>query len=133
MITVGATGSPAPLAAPILYAVDTEGRVRVITEANSQKAAAIEATGRFGLVVHEEQRRFRYVSVEGPVVERRPCDSERDLLPMAVRYLGPDAGRAYTDRWLTWGHTDVVYVMRPQRWGSADHSEIFSTLPGWTP
>jgi uncharacterized protein len=132
VLTTGADGSRAPLAAPIWYGVDAEGTIRVITGASSQKAAAIEATGRFGIVVHEEVRPFRYVSVEGPVVERRPCELARDLLPMAVRYLGDEAGQAYADQWLSWNSDDVVYQMRPERWGSADHTAIYAPLPGWS-
>ena len=130
-LTVPSDGRPAPLTAPVWYDVDSSGRIWVITGASSQKARAIEASGRFGIAVHEDQRPFRYVSVEGAVVERRPCELARDLLPMAVRYLGQEAGRAYADEWATWQSEDVVYVMRPERWASADHTEIYRALPGW--
>jgi hypothetical protein len=75
------------------------------------------------LVVQDETPPYRYVSVEGLVVEKREAECERDLRPLAQRYLGPEKGDAYITSYkdATFGH---VYVMVPRRWLANDHRKI---------
>jgi hypothetical protein len=54
------------IAVPIWYDFTPERGVWVITSRTSPKGRAIDATGRYALVVQEEQIPYRYVSVEGP-------------------------------------------------------------------
>ncbi|NIK58450.1 pyridoxamine 5'-phosphate oxidase family protein [Kribbella shirazensis] len=112
----------APVSAPVWYQYDPEIGVTVIMNGKSRKGAAIEAARRFVLVVQSEAVPYRYVSVEGPVTEIRRTDPEKDLLPLAVRYLGEDRGRAYLKEWENAGaaETDLVYVMKPTHWNTAD-------------
>ena len=109
----------APLAVPIWYDYDPAIGVWVITEPRSRKGKALHAAGRYTLTVQVESFPHQYVSVEGPVVEERPTDKERDLRPMAHRYNDdPKAADAYTDSYPDQiGH---VYVMRPEHWLSVD-------------
>ena len=117
------------IAVPIWYDFTPERGVWVITSQLSPKARAIAATGRYALVAQEEQSPYRYVSVEGPVVEVRPTDLEGDLVPMAVRYFGDEVGRRYAEGWAaTTSGDDLVYTMRPERWASADMTEAFAAL-----
>ncbi len=120
---------------PIWYDFTPERGVWVITSQVSPKAKALAATGRYALVVQEEAVPYRYVSVEGPVVEVRPTDLEGDLLPMAVRYLGEEVGARYARGWAAGGgeDNDLVYTMRPQRWASADMSAAFAELASPAP
>ena len=62
----------APLAVPIWYDYSPAAGVRIITSRLSRKGVAIERAGRFALVVQDESLPYRYVSVDGPVVETRP-------------------------------------------------------------
>ena len=112
----------APVTAPIWYTYTPGGDLLVITGKTTRKGKAIDAARRFSMTVQQEQLPYRYVMVEGPVVEIRPCDLEADLVPMAVRYLGEKIGRAYGQDWLGWGgaESDLVYVMKPQYWNTAD-------------
>jgi hypothetical protein len=117
------------LAVPIWYDYSPDVGVSVITSLTSRKGTAIGATGRYGLVAQEEHGGYRYVSVEGPVVESRPCGYERDLMPMAVRYLGPSAGGVYAEAWRDGGLGDQqVITMRPEQWFAADFTEQFAAL-----
>lgn len=120
----------APLAVPLWYSYTPEAGVTVLTSRDSRKARAIEASRQFSLAVQDEGLPYRYVTVEGPVVEVRRCELERDLVPMAVRYLGEQAGRAYGQAWLEWGgaETDLVYVMRPVYWNTADFAKDLASL-----
>jgi hypothetical protein len=116
------------IAVPIWYDYSPEVGVSVITSRTSPKGAAIEAAGRFGLVAQTEEIPYRYVSVEGPVVDVRPCELERDLLPMAVRYFGPDLAERYAQGWAAAGGDDHVFVMHPQHWRAADLAPAFADL-----
>jgi hypothetical protein len=124
-----ATGADLPggtLAAPIWYQYSPDVGVSIITSRTSRKGVAIEATGRFGIAAQTESIPYAYVCVEGPVVETRPCDFERDLLPMAIRYLGEEGGRAYAAGWQAADTSnDLVYVMRPEFWRTADFTSDF--------
>jgi hypothetical protein len=58
-----------------------------------------------------------------PIVAIEKSDVERDLRPIARRYLGPEGGDAYLAE--TQGeHDDNVLVrMRPERWLAVDYSK----------
>lgn len=117
------------LAVPVWYRYSPSIGVSVITHRASRKGTAISAAGRYGLVAQKEHGAYRYVSVEGPVVESRPCTFDGDLVPMASRYLGPAAGEVYAEVWRGGGLDDTyVFTMRPERWFAADLSEEFTAL-----
>ncbi|GIH74652.1 pyridoxamine 5'-phosphate oxidase [Planobispora longispora] len=112
------------LAVPVWYRRVADG-ISVITALGSRKGRAISESGRFGLVVSTG---YRYVSLEGPVVEVRECDFAHDLVPMAVRYLGDD-GERYAALWRDAVGDDLrVFVMRPERRYSADVTGEFAEL-----
>ncbi|TCO26193.1 hypothetical protein EV652_10784 [Kribbella steppae] len=115
----------APISAPVWYDYSPEtGIVTIMMNAKSRKGVALEAAQRFVLVVQSEALPYRYVTVEGPLTEVRRPDTEKDLLPLAVRYLGEEGGRAYAKGWEEAGaaDTDLVYVMKPTHWNTADFS-----------
>lgn len=112
-----------PLAVPIWYDYDPAVGVWVLTSKTSVKGRALEAAGRYTLVAQTElPPAYRYVSVEGPIVETRRADREKDSRPMARRYFGKELGDQYTD-----GGSDeasFVYVMRPERWRTVDYRKL---------
>lgn len=123
-----ATGDGGTLTVPIWYDYSPDRGVQVITERVSRKVEAIEATGRYSLAVQDEAIPYKYVSVEGPVTEVRPVDIEHDLVPLSIRYLGDEIGTHYAEQWAPARDDFVVYVMRPERWASADMTEMFKDL-----
>lgn len=110
------------LAVPIWYQYSPDEGVTVITSPTSRKGRAIEAAGRYSLVAQDETPPYKYVSVEGPVVETVPSDLEEHLRPMAVRYLGEKAGNRYAEGSATSPSTGVVYRMQPEHWYTVDYS-----------
>lgn len=119
----------APLAVPIWYDYTPSAGVRIITSRLSRKGLAIERAGRFALVVQDESLPYRYVSVDGPVVESRRCELDRDLVPMATRYLGVETGASYAADWQSAATgDDYVYVMRPEHWLSGDLTAALAVL-----
>ena len=121
VISIEQAGGP-PLTVPIWYDYKPGAGVWVITADNSLKAKHLLAAGRFTLVAQsEEPPAYRYVSVEGPVVETRAADLERDLRPMARRYLGNEIGDQYADTTGVAGQT--VFVMQPEKWRTVDYGK----------
>jgi nitroimidazol reductase NimA-like FMN-containing flavoprotein (pyridoxamine 5'-phosphate oxidase superfamily) len=113
----------APLTVPIWYGYEPGGLVWIITDAGSVKARLLDAAGRFSLCAQTEEPPFyRYVSVEGPVVEVGPADLEADRRPLAHRYFGPELGDAYVAG--TEGEGNVKFSMRPTRWWSVDYTKL---------
>lgn len=115
-----------PLAAPIWYAYEPGGELRIVTERGSRKGRLLEAAGRMSLVAQTEAPPYRYVSVEGPVVAIEPADRERDARPMAHRYLGPELGDRYIEATSGDGEDPVLVRMRPERWISVDYGKQFA-------
>jgi nitroimidazol reductase NimA-like FMN-containing flavoprotein (pyridoxamine 5'-phosphate oxidase superfamily) len=113
-----------PLSVPIWYDYKPDVGVWIITGRTSRKGIALDRAGRFTLVAQTEEAPYKYVSVEGPVIDVRPADKEKDVRPMAHRYLGPKLGSAYVDSQPEdGGH---VYVMRPRRWLTVDYAKLTS-------
>lgn len=110
----------APLSVPIWYGYQPGGEVLLCTEADSVKEKLIRAAGRFSITAQVEEPPYRYVSAEGEVTAIEPAAREV-VQAIAVRYLGEDAGTAFTEE--SFGASSVVIRMRPQRWLSTDYSK----------
>lgn len=112
----------APLTVPVWYRYTPGAEVHIVTGADTRKAHALRAAGRCSLCAQDETPPYRYVTVAGPVAAIEAVDLERDLRPMARRYLGVEGG----DRWVeanggsTAGRGDVLIRLQPQSWLSAD-------------
>lgn len=115
-----------PLAVPIWYAYEPGGEVWLVTAHDSRKGQLLEKAGRFSLCAQNEKPPYRYVSVEGPIVAIEPSEVDRDLRPLAHRYLGVEGGDLYIES--TGGEatraSNVKVRMRPEHWLSADYSKI---------
>ena len=114
-----------PLTVPIWYAYDTEGDVRIMTGRESLKGQLLARAGRFSLCAQTENPPYKYVSVEGPIIFTEAADIERDLRPLARRYLGKEMGDRYVEetRNLPTHANNVLIRMRPERWLTADYSK----------
>jgi hypothetical protein len=111
----------APLTVPIWYDYDPTIGVWVITGAQSRKGKLLAQAMRYSLCAQIETGLYQYVSVEGPIVETRAADLERDTRPMAHRYFGAEFGDQYV---ASSDHTgNQVYVMQPARWLTVDYAK----------
>ena len=111
-----------PLAIPMWYGYAPEIGVWVVTADDTYKAKHLKAAGRYTLVVHDEPVPHRYVSVEGPIVEIRPSDSERDIRSLARRYVGSE-GEEETVQAMSQIQSSV-YIMKPNRWRTMDQTKV---------
>ncbi len=111
-----------PLSTPIWYDSEPGVGLWVITARASRKGIALDKAGRFSLVAQTEEVPYKYVSVEGPIVDVRPADREKDTRPMAHRYLGTQLGNTYIDSQPV--EDAHVYMMQPQRWFTVDYAKL---------
>ena len=119
-----------PLTVPIWYAYDAAGELRVVTGRASRKGRLLARAGRFSLCAQTETPPYKYVSVEGPIIATEAADLERDLRPLAHRYLGTEMGDRYIEqtRDVHEQAENVLIRMRPERWLTVDFAKEFGAL-----
>ena len=122
-----AEGERGPLTVPVWYQYEPGGELRFTSEKNSRKATALARVKRISLCAQSEAPPYRYVSVEGTILSIEPADLERDMRPMAHRYLGKGLGNYYVDNTRRhYVHGDAIVVrMRPERWLTLDYNKLF--------
>jgi hypothetical protein len=112
-----------PLTVPIWYGYEPGGLVWILTGPDSVKGRLLDAAGRFSLCAQTEEPPFyKYVSVEGPIVDVGPADLEADRRPLARRYFGEELGDLYVAG--SEGDGSRKYSMRPERWWSVDYAKV---------
>jgi hypothetical protein len=109
----------APLTVPIWYQYRPGGELWVLTAPVCRKTRAIDAAGRFSLMVQRTEPTVRYVSVEGPVIRTAASSKERSW-EMAARYLPPDKVADFVEYERTQLGEHIAVYMRPEHWLSAD-------------
>jgi PPOX class probable F420-dependent enzyme len=119
-----------PLTVPIWYAYDAGGELRVVTARASRKGRLLARAGRFSLCVQTETPPYQYVSVEGPIISTEAADLERDVRPLAHRYLGAEMGDRYIEQTRNESAQaeNVLIRMRPERWLTVDYAKAYGTL-----
>ena len=110
----------APLTVPIWYDYEPAVGIWVITGSESRKGRLLAQAMRYSLCAQVETGLYKYVSVEGPIVEIRAAETERDSRPMAHRYFGVEFGDQYVAG--SEESDNQVYVMRPERWLTVDYA-----------
>jgi len=121
-----ADGERGPLASPVWYCYEPGGDIVFCTREETRKARLLAPGVRVSFLAQVEGEIAqgvlpRYVSVEGPVVKLGPADLDRDLRPIARRYLGQEVGDGYLKA--TRGDSaegEVVVHVRPERWLTRD-------------
>ena len=119
-----------PLTVPVWYAYDAGGELRVVTGRESRKGRLLARAGKFSLCAQTETPPYKYASVEGPIISTQPAEIERDLRPLARRYLGVEMGDRYIEqtRDASAQAENVLIRMRPERWLTVDYAKAYGTL-----
>src|SRR4029453_7855778 len=112
-----------PLTVPVWYAYEPGGELRVITGRNSRKGRLLAPARRSSICVQTETPPYRYVSVEGPITAIEAVVLERDLRPLAHRYLGVEAGDSFVEQTHEGQAENILIRMRPERWLTADYAK----------
>jgi hypothetical protein len=109
----------APLTVPIWYQYRPGGELWVVTAPDARKTLAIQAAGRFSMMVQRTEPTARYVSVEGPVVRTAPGSYELSR-EMAARYIRAERVEDYVEFERTQLGEHIAVYMRPEHWLSSD-------------
>jgi nitroimidazol reductase NimA-like FMN-containing flavoprotein (pyridoxamine 5'-phosphate oxidase superfamily) len=109
----------APLTIPLWYQYTPGGELWVRTLPGSRKMKAIDAAGRFSLMVQRTSPTVRYVSVEGPVTRTEP-DTPQRARELAARYLPEEKVAGYLEFERTQIGEHVAVFLRPEHWLSLD-------------
>ena len=114
-----------PLSSPVWYDYVPGGEVWFLTQKTARKGRLLTVGGRVSLLAQTTASPYRYVSIEGPVSKIVPADLSADLLPMAQRYLGEQAGKDYAAA-LAGKYalgTAIKVMLRPERWLTVDYAK----------
>ena len=114
-LSVFAGADRGPLTVPIWYYFTPGDVPWVLSRPESRKSRLIAAVGRFTLLVHRTSPTFRYVSVEGRVVQTGPAIEDQVRL-IASRYLPTAAVEPYVE----FARQEHIIKMQPEHWLSAD-------------
>jgi PPOX class probable F420-dependent enzyme len=110
-----------PLTVPVWYSYEPGGEVVVVLDPDSVKGRLLQQAGRFSLCVQSEDPPYKYVSVEGRATLSR-SDLDRDLRPMARRYLGDEFGDRFAESGMGMASAARA-AMTPERWFTADYAK----------
>ena len=127
VLSVAAEAERAPLTTPIWYDYRPGGDVVILTSPRSRKGRLIAATGRYALCAQDGMPPYTYVTAEGPVVETRPV-TEDERRAMAARYLGDDIAKQYVTLTYEAQHTNVAFIMRPDRWNASTFDDMVGRI-----
>jgi len=117
ILSIGRDGK-GPLALPIWYQYE-DGVVMIWMSGDSVKATLLRRHGRASMTVQNETPPYQYVMVEGPVTV---APSDRDILPVAIRYLGEELGRGYAAQNPS-TESSVIARLTPERWLTTDYGK----------
>lgn len=120
ILSVAATDGRPPVAVPIWYDYTPGGDIRINTGAGRRKARLVREAGAVTVTVQREELPYQYVIVEGTVVEATTPSPRDAREAIAIRYLGPEGGRAFADGMD--GSQSVLFTIRPDRWITQDYS-----------
>jgi hypothetical protein len=120
VLSVAATDRRPPATVPIWYGYTLGGDIRINTGAGSRKARLIREAGVVTLTVQREELPYQYVIVEGTLIDATTPSPRDAREAIAIRYLGPEDGRAFADRMD--GAGSVLLTIRPDRWITQDYS-----------
>ena len=122
----GDDGRP-PLTAPTWYGYRQGGEITFFTGTQGRKArktALIERAGVVSLCVQRAEFPYKYVTVEGTVIQADRPPSAEQMLAIARRYLPEELAQGFVNSELASpGAELVLFTVRPDRWLTADFGE----------
>jgi nitroimidazol reductase NimA-like FMN-containing flavoprotein (pyridoxamine 5'-phosphate oxidase superfamily) len=122
----GEDGRP-PLAVPVWYGYEPGGNLSFFTGTQGRRARKSELIDRAGVLtlsVQHGEVPYRYVTVEGTVVNASRPPSPEQMLAVARRYLPEQYAQGFVEEEL--GRADshlVLYEVRPDRWLTNDFTD----------
>jgi len=127
IMSIAEPGKP-PQSSPVWYRLDDNDDIEIHVSPASRKAELLDAAGEFSLCVQNEDPPYGYVTVNGPITDRRAADLERDSRPMQHRYLGQEIGDKVIEGQGQGPSDAIVITMCPTRWYGLDYAKTYGHL-----
>jgi nitroimidazol reductase NimA-like FMN-containing flavoprotein (pyridoxamine 5'-phosphate oxidase superfamily) len=115
----------ASLTVPVWYGYEAGGEIWFVTGRDSHKGRLLSLGRCVSLCVQDEQPPYKYVPVEGTVSAVKLAEVERDVRPLAHRYLGRERGDQYIAMagFAEAREENLLVCVRPQRWLAVDYAK----------
>ena len=116
-----------PRSTPVWYAYEPGGNISFFTGTQgrrSRKAGLVREAGVLSFLVQHEEFPYRYVTVEGTVIQTDRPPSAEQMLAIVRRYLPEEAAQGFVTAELEHPGTELVlFTIRPDRWLTTDFTD----------
>jgi nitroimidazol reductase NimA-like FMN-containing flavoprotein (pyridoxamine 5'-phosphate oxidase superfamily) len=127
VLSIASDDGRPPLTVPLWYGYQPGGTLSFFTGTGGHKARKtrlIQKAGVVSLCVQQDEIPYKYVTVEGTVVQTDQPPSSEQMLAIARRYLPEEQAQGFVDAELARPSAELVlFTIRPDRWLSADFSD----------
>ena len=127
VISVASDDGRPPLTIPIWYDYQPGGNITILTGTQGRtvrKTRLIEQAGVVSLLVQVDQYPYKYVSVEGTVVQADRPPTADQMLAIVRRYLPEEDAQGFVQYEVSNpSDTLILFSIRPDRWLSTDYSD----------
>ncbi len=127
VLSVASDDDRPPLTVPVWYGYRPGGNVSFFTGTQGRKARKIkliQESGVLSLTVQREKFPYRYVTVEGTVIQIDRPPSAEQMFAVVRRYLPEEAAQGFVKAELELpGSELVLFTIRPDRWLTADFTD----------
>jgi nitroimidazol reductase NimA-like FMN-containing flavoprotein (pyridoxamine 5'-phosphate oxidase superfamily) len=126
VLSVASGDERPPLTVPVWYAYQPGGNLTFFTNTQglrTRKTRLIDQAGVVSLCVQQESFPYKYVTVEGSVIQADRPPSAEQILAILRRYLPEEQAQGFAAAELgrpASESTFVLFTVRPDRWLSAD-------------
>jgi nitroimidazol reductase NimA-like FMN-containing flavoprotein (pyridoxamine 5'-phosphate oxidase superfamily) len=116
-----------PLTVPLWYGYRPGGNISFFTGTQGRKArktSLIQKAGVLSFTVQHAEYPYKYVTVEGTVVQADQPPAAEQMLAIARRYLPEEVAQQFVAAELQGAGTELVlFTVRPDRWLTADFAD----------
>jgi len=127
VLSVASDDDRPPLTVPVWYGYRPGGNVSFFTGTRGRKARKIKLiqdSGVLSLAVQREKFPYRYVTVEGTVIQIDRPPSAEQMFAVVRRYLPEEAAQGFVKAELELpGSELVLFTIRPDLWLTADFTD----------
>ena len=127
VLSVASDDDRPPLTVPVWYGYRPGGNVSFFTGTRGRKARKIKLiqdSGVLSLAVQREKFPYRYVTVEGTVIQIDRPPSAEQMFAVVRRHLPEEAAQGFVKAELELpGSELVLFTIRPDRWLTADFTD----------
>jgi PPOX class probable F420-dependent enzyme len=127
VLSVASDDERPPLTVPVWYGYEPGGELTFFTGTQGRKARKtrlIERAGVVSLSVQHDEFPYRYVTVEGTVVQSDRPPAAAQMLAITRRYLPEEMAQGFVDAELSQPSPELVlFTIRPDRWLTVDFNE----------